>query len=88
MRCARATPWLMCPSRRHAQRDGTIYYAVHLRGWVYPADQRSIPRVSRDRGVPPFTWRFCPFCGGDLPDDVTAVERALEEPPVWGEEGD
>jgi hypothetical protein len=87
---------LACEQRRAAQRAGDMFYSSHMHGWVFPAEFRAVPRALRDRHVMPYTWTHCPFCNGELPDEVTALRRILDEPPpapTWqadgdGEEGD
>jgi hypothetical protein len=76
----------MCATRREAIRDGSMFYSSHRRGWIYPAENRHVPRSMIRNGVPPATWPFCPFCFGALPDEVSAVERMLKpNTPTFGE---
>jgi hypothetical protein len=85
-RCTRYQPGVMCDARREAMRRGEMYFSLPHRGWIFPADNRRIPQLLRDEHRQAYVWTFCPMCLGSLPDDVSAVERLLTEPPP-GDDG-
>jgi hypothetical protein len=93
-RCTRYAPGVKCAEREAAQASGEMFYSQRHGGWVYPAEDRMPPRALRDKLQAPFSWTFCPFCSGSLPDVESAVERFIKPPPreadpgaVDGEEG-
>lgn len=55
---------------------GEFMYSIHAFGWVLARDRRPLP------GLPLYTWDFCPWCGGALPNEETAVTR------LWLDDGD
>ena len=83
-RCTRYAPATKCDARREAQVRGEMYFSERHHGWIFPADDRQPPRELRARWVAPIPWTFCPFCGGALPDEVSAIERALYQEPDDG----
>lgn len=79
-RCSREFAHVMCGERRAALRDRTFMYSVQARGWLFAIDRKPLGPA------PFFTWPFCPWCGGSLPDEVSAVEQLLAKD--WtGEDG-
>jgi hypothetical protein len=87
-RCTSYRPEVMCATRRDAITTGEMFYSVHRRGWIFPAENRAVPRDMIRNGIPPATWPTCPFCGGALPDAETIVRHLLEKPPTMFGEGD
>jgi len=77
-RCTRYAPHTKCENRREAQERGEFVYSPHAHGWVLAYRRKPIGPAPFYR----FTW--CPWCGGALPDEVDAVERALYEEPEDG----
>jgi hypothetical protein len=56
-----------------AMRDGEMDKNYAKMGWAWPVDKSS--------GVlPRYVWKWCPFCGADLPPilDDAAVKRIME----------
>jgi hypothetical protein len=86
VRCNRHTG-AVCESRKQAQRVGEMFFSSRHNGWIYPADERAIPREMRAKALAPFTWSHCPFCNGMLPDILSALDKLIEEPPWTGEDG-
>lgn len=80
-RCTSYQPEVMCASRRAASAVGEIFYSVHRRGWIYPAENRAVPKSLVTAGIPPAIWRHCPFCGGALPDAEIVVRKLLDKAP-------
>jgi hypothetical protein len=58
---------------------GEMFYSFHHGGWIFPAEDRMVPKLLRDEHRAPATWVTCPFCGGALPDVASAVERINDE---------
>ena len=79
-RCTRYAPSVKCGAREAAQGAGEMFYSGKHNGWIYPAEDRMPPKVLRDKWQAPFTWTFCPFCSGALPDAGDAVDRILRSP--------
>jgi hypothetical protein len=86
-RCTRYNPSVKCAQREKAQADGEIFYSEKYGGWIYPAENRKPPQILRDKWLAPFTWTFCPWCGGSLPDTESAIERLMLPPPPESEDG-
>jgi hypothetical protein len=87
-RCTSYRPEVMCATRRDAIRRGEMFYSSHRHGWIFPAENRAVPRSMIRSGVPPACWPTCPFCGGALPDVEGAVRWLPEKPPAVFGEGD
>jgi hypothetical protein len=85
-RCTRFMPGVMCDARREAMQRGEMFFCALRLAWLYPAEDRKVPKAMRDAHHMPYQWSFCPFCGGQLPDLVDGVTRALTEPPP-GDDG-
>jgi hypothetical protein len=85
-RCTRYAPSVKCGAREDAQRDGSMFYSDKYAGWVYPGEDRQPPRILRAKWQAPFTWTFCPFCSGALPDIGDVVDRILRPDNGEGEE--
>jgi hypothetical protein len=64
-----------------------MFYSERHKGWIYPAENRKPPKELRDKALAPFTWTFCPFCSGALPDVESAVENLLRPPPPETDDG-
>ena len=78
-RCNRYAAGARCDARKEAQSVGEMFYSTKHGGWIFPADDRRPPKVLRDRWQAPYTWRFCPFCGGTLPDELSAAQQATQD---------
>jgi hypothetical protein len=57
---------------------GEFWFSATLRGWVLGED-RMIAKVLREERKATFVFTWCPWCGGALPDVVSAVERLHDE---------
>jgi hypothetical protein len=64
-----------------------MYFCTHRHGWIFPAENRAVPRLLRERHQVPFVWSHCPFCGERLPDEVSGFFRSITEPPP-GDDGE
>jgi hypothetical protein len=78
-RCSRWRPQIKCASRREAQSAGEMYYSYAHGGWIYPAVDRMVSPLLRDERKAPYTWRFCVFCGGALPDLSDAFPAIVDD---------
>jgi hypothetical protein len=56
-----------------------MFYSTRHGGWIYPAEDRQPPRSLREKALAPYTWKFCPFCGGTLPDELSVAEQLLQD---------
>jgi hypothetical protein len=72
-------PRVMCAERRRALRAGEMFYSSHHLGWIYPAEERAVPKSLTSKGHAPFLWRWCPFCTEPLPDVTTQVRDLLDD---------
>lgn len=70
---------VLCGERRAAQRAGEMFYSLHHHGWLYPAEDRHVPRGLTEKGQAPFVWRWCPFCAEPLPDVTQQVRDLLDD---------
>lgn len=61
-----------CPPRTEAMLAGEFFFVWALGAWAFRAGP------FRADGAP-ITWDCCPFCGGDLPNPIDNVLKALEE---------
>ena len=61
-----------------------MFYSTKYNGWVYPAENRQVSRVLREKWFAPYVWTFCPFCSGALPDADSPIERLLKPPDYGG----
>lgn len=85
-RCSRRSPSTRCEQRRTAQSAGEFFYSFHHGGWIW-GDDRMVSKLLRNEHRAPYTWPFCPWCGGSLPSLESAIESLGDTDPATGEDG-
>lgn len=85
-RCTRYKPQTKCPGRHAAQASGEFFYSVAHRGWIW-GEGGMVSQLMRDEHKAPYTWPFCPWCQGALPDLLDALNGVIwvDAPPDGGE---
>jgi hypothetical protein len=84
LKCSTKTsPATRCDTRRIMERDGQAYWSM-WEGLLYP--------VTADvMSSPPFSWSFCPWCGGEVRLGIRqqiATYRSGAQADGEGSEGD
>jgi hypothetical protein len=54
------------------ERDGQAYWSM-WEGLLYPLTGDCV-------NTPPFSWSFCPWCGGEV---RLGIRQQLKTPPDW-----
>lgn len=75
-RCCSWSPSTKCEQRREAQKRGEFFYSFAHRGWLLGED-RMVSKLLRDERKAPYTFTFCPYCGGALP--TLSIIDGIEE---------
>ena len=62
-----------------------MFYSPHMGGWIWPAENRAVPKLLRDEHVMPYPLTWCPFCFGALPDESPHPVKHTPNAPTFGE---
>lgn len=76
--CSKWHAEIKCRQRQAAMDLGQMFYDFQL-GWIWPAEDRKWPKARRLNADPPAGWLFCPWCGGPLPDAISAAVKLLAD---------